>query len=73
MDKSNPYLEKMREGVVEKVVDENALSIQEVSDIFGVSYPQAGRIAKLRTAEGVWERVWKKGARFLIPAYRPKP
>lgn len=72
MAKPNPYADRMFAGVEKKVVDEDALCVQQVADVLHVCISQAARYAKLRVERGEWERVWKKGGKWLIPAYRPK-
>lgn len=71
MDESNPYAEKMFAS--NKVFDEKAFTVKEISIAMGISYSRAGQIARAKAEIGEWEQVFKHGDRCAVPAYRPKP
>jgi len=54
-----------------KVFDEDAETIREISESTGLGYGAVQRLVAANTKNGVWERVWKKGSRWPVPAYRP--
>ena len=65
------YSKAMLAGIVKKEIDENAFSIRELCDLLGYKHAQVDRIASKRVAAGEWEKVWKQGSQWLVPAYRP--
>jgi transposase len=55
-----------------KVVDDTAESITEISKRAGKSPKTIERWVRQQVAEGKVEKVWKRGSKWLVPAYRIK-
>lgn len=65
------YLKAIAAELNRPEVDDDALSVEEISDQFGMSQSWASKKAFAMVKAGKWERVAKWGNDRLVPAYRP--
>ena len=72
MEKRNPYVDKMFAGIKERIIDNNALFLSEISEVLQVGGNSvSGDYAAKKVSSGEWEQVWKRGRNGLQKAYRP--
>jgi DNA-binding transcriptional regulator GbsR (MarR family) len=57
---------------IKKEFDENAETIDEIAAKSGISRAQASKTVLGMLKIGKIEKVWKRGSKFPIPAYRIK-
>jgi len=73
MAKRNPYIDKMFAGTTRRIIDENAITMQDIAEWLGVSgHSISSEFAAEKIKSGEWEQVWKHGRNGLQKAYRPK-
>ena len=58
---------------IKRVIDQEAESVAEISEITGYSRSHTAEISLERVRSGQWEKVWKREGTRIIQAYRVKP
>ena len=63
---------QMLASVPRQIIDKDAYTVAELSDLSKISLTKMGIIARAKTKSGEWEQVWKKSGRRICWAYRIK-